>query len=48
MLSDQEKLDVLFKMEPLGGRKLSQLLASMLAYCLSAMEQISMFQYMFL
>jgi hypothetical protein len=48
MLSDQEKLDVLFKMEPLGGHKLSQPLASMLAYCLPAMEQISMFQFMFL
>ncbi len=37
-----------FMMEPLGGHKLSQLLASMLAYCLPAMEQMSMFQYMLL
>jgi len=43
MLSDQEKFDILFKMEPLGGRKLLQLLS----YCPPAMEQMSiMFQYM--
>jgi hypothetical protein len=41
---DQEKLDVLFKMEPLGGRKLSQLLASMLAYWPPTVEQMPMFQ----
>jgi hypothetical protein len=33
MLSDQEKLDVLFKFEPLGDCELSQLLVSVLAYC---------------
>jgi hypothetical protein len=32
-LSDQEKLKMLFKTEPLGGRKPSQLLATMRAYC---------------
>jgi hypothetical protein len=47
-LSDQEKLDVLFKSEPLGGWKPSQLLANMLAYCPSGMKQTVMFQYMFL
>ncbi len=31
ILSVQEKMDVLFKMEPLGGRKPSQLLASLTA-----------------
>jgi hypothetical protein len=38
-LSDQEKMDILFKSEPLGGRKLSQMLANLLAYCPSGMEQ---------
>jgi hypothetical protein len=47
-LSDQEKLDVLFKSEQLGGRKPSQLLANMLAYCPFGMEQTIVFQYMFL
>jgi hypothetical protein len=47
-LSDPEKLDVLYKSEPLGGRKPSQVLANMLAYCLAGMEQTVMFQYMFL
>jgi hypothetical protein len=47
-LSYQEKLDVLFKSEPLGGWKPSQLLAGMLAYCPSGMEQTIMIQYMFL
>jgi hypothetical protein len=32
-LSNHEKLDVLYKSEPLDGRKLFQMLASMLAYC---------------
>jgi hypothetical protein len=45
----QEQMDILFKPEPLGGRKPSQMLANMLAYCPSGMEQQSiMFQYMFL
>jgi hypothetical protein len=47
-LSDQEKLDVLYKSQPLYGRKPSQMLASMLAYCHAGMEQTIMFQYMFL
>jgi hypothetical protein len=41
-------MDVLFKYEPLGGLKSSQMLANMLAYCPSGMEQSIMFQYMFL
>jgi hypothetical protein len=47
-LSDHKKLDVLYKSEPSGSRKLSQMLASMLAYCPSGMEQTIMFQCMFL
>jgi hypothetical protein len=47
-LSDHEKLDVLYQPEPLGGRKPSQMLASMLAYCPAGMEQSFMFQNMFL
>jgi hypothetical protein len=47
-LSDLEKLDVLFRTEPLGGRKPSQLLATMLASCPAGQEQTVMFQYMFL
>jgi hypothetical protein len=35
-------------MELLGGLKISQVMASMLTYCRPAMEQTSMFQYMFL
>ncbi len=33
MLSDQEKMDALFQLGPLGHRKTSQLLASMLSVC---------------
>ena len=33
VLSDQEKMDVLFQLGPLGDRKPSQLLASMLSVC---------------
>jgi hypothetical protein len=47
-LSDQEKMDVLFKSVPLGGQKPSQMLANMLAYCPSHMEPSIMFQYLFL
>jgi hypothetical protein len=47
-LSDHEKLDVLYKSEPFSGRKPSQMLANMLAYCPAGMEQTIMFQYMFL
>jgi hypothetical protein len=47
-LSDHEKLDVLYKSDPLGGQKPSQMLASMLVYCPFGMEQAITFQYMFL
>jgi hypothetical protein len=47
-LSHHEKLEILYKSEPLGGRKPSQMLASMLAYCLAGMEQTIMFQFLFL
>jgi hypothetical protein len=42
-LFDHEKLEILYKSEPLGGRKPSQMLASMLAYCSAGMEQTIMF-----
>ena len=38
VLSDQEKMDALFQLGPLGDRKPSQLLASMLSVCPSGME----------
>jgi hypothetical protein len=41
-------MEVLFKSETLGGRKSSQMLAIMLAYCSTGMEQSIKFQYMFL
>jgi hypothetical protein len=41
-------MDILFQSEPLGGLKPSQILANILAYCPSGMEQFIMFQYMFL
>ncbi len=47
-LSIQEKKNILFKSEPLGGLKPSQMLVNMLAYCPSGKEQSIMFQYMFL
>jgi hypothetical protein len=43
-LSDHEKLEVLYKFEHLGGRRPSQMIASMLPYCLAGMEQTIMFQ----
>ncbi len=43
-LSDHEKLEILYKSEPLGGRKPCQ----MLAYCPAGMEQTIMFQFLFL
>ncbi len=46
-LSYQEKLDILLKMVLLVGCKPSKLLASMLSFCLPAIEQMSVFQYMF-
>jgi hypothetical protein len=48
MLSDQEKMDTLFQLGPLGDRKPSQLLASMLSVCPSGMEVQPVFQYLFL
>jgi hypothetical protein len=47
-LCNHEKLEILNKSEPLGGRKPSQMLASMLAYCPAGMEQTIMFQFLFL
>jgi hypothetical protein len=38
-LSDYEKFDMLVKMEPLGGRKPSQLLATMMEFCPAGMEK---------
>jgi hypothetical protein len=48
VLSDQEKMDALFQLGPLGARKPSQLLASMLSVCPSGMELQPVFQYLFL
>ena len=48
MLSDKEKMDALFQLGPLGDRKPSQLLASMLSVCPSGMELQPVFQYLFL
>jgi hypothetical protein len=47
-LSDHKNLDVLYKSEPLGGQKPSYMLAIILAYSPSGMEQTIMFQYMFM
>jgi hypothetical protein len=47
-LLDHEKLEILYKSEHLGGCKPSQMLANMLAYCPTGMEQTIMFQFMFL
>jgi hypothetical protein len=44
-LSDYEKFDMLVKMEPLGDRKPSQLLAAMMEYCPAGMEKILPFHY---
>jgi hypothetical protein len=48
VLSDQEKMDTLFQLGPLGDRKPSQLPASMLSVCPSSMEIQPVFQYLFL
>jgi hypothetical protein len=48
VLSDQEKMDALFQLGPLGDRKPSHLLASMLSVCPSGMEVQLVFQYFFL
>jgi hypothetical protein len=47
-LSDYEKFDMLTKMEPMGGRKPSQLLQAMLEFCLVGMEKHLSFVYFFL
>jgi hypothetical protein len=48
VLSDQKKMDALFQLGPLGDRKPSQLLASMLSVCPSGMELQPVFHYLFL
>jgi len=48
LLSDQEKMDVLFQLGPLGDRKPSQLMASRLSVCPLGMEIQPLFQYLFL
>jgi hypothetical protein len=46
-LSDYEKFDMLVKMEPMGDRKPSQLLAAMMEYCPAGMEKTLPFHYYF-
>ena len=46
-LSDYEKFDLLVKTEPMGARKPSQLLASMMEFCPAGMEQTLAFHYFF-
>ena len=46
-LSDYEKFDMLVKMEPMGGRKPSQLLAAMMEFCPAGMEKTLPFHYFF-
>jgi hypothetical protein len=47
-LSDYEKFDMLSKMEPMGGRKPSQLLHAMLENCPVGMEKHLSFHYFFM
>jgi len=47
-LSDYEKFDMLVKMEPMGGRKPSQLLHPMLKFCPLGMERHLSFHYLFM
>ncbi len=47
-LSDYEKFDSLVKMEPMGGRKHSQLLHAMLEFCPLGMERHLSFHYFFM
>jgi hypothetical protein len=47
-LSNYEKFDMLVKMEPMGGRKPSQLLHAMLEFCLLGMERHLSFHYFFM
>jgi hypothetical protein len=46
-LSDYEKFDVLMKMEPIGGRKPSQLLHAMLEFCPVGIEKHLSFHYLY-
>ena len=46
-LSDYEKWDTLVKMEPMGGRKPSKLLADMMEYCPAGLETTLPFHYLF-
>jgi hypothetical protein len=46
-LSDYEKFDRLVKMEPMGGRKPSQLLHDMMEFCPAGMEKTLPFHYFF-
>jgi hypothetical protein len=47
-LSYYEKFDMLVKMEPMGGRKPSQLLHAMLEFCPLGMERHLSFHYFFM
>jgi hypothetical protein len=47
VLSDYEKIDTLVKMQPMGGRKPSQLLADMMEFCPAGMETHLFFHYLF-
>ncbi|MFO0003367.1 MAG: hypothetical protein ACK559_19785, partial [bacterium] len=47
VLSDQEKMDALFQLGPLGDRKPSHFLAPMLSVCPTGMELQPVFQYLF-
>jgi hypothetical protein len=47
-LTDYQRITVLHKMEPLGGRKLSELLASMLELCPRGRETSIFFTHFFL
>jgi hypothetical protein len=47
-LSDYEKFNVLIKMEPMGGRKPSQLLHAMLEFCPVGMEKHFSFHYLYM
>lgn len=47
-LSDYEKFDALVKMEPMGGRKPSQLLHAMLEFCPVGMERHLSFHYFYM
>jgi hypothetical protein len=46
-LSDYKKFNIFVKMEPLGNRKPSQLLAAMMEFCLAGMEKTLPFHYYF-